>query len=675
MVSIFGLGLNDFNFDDFDLDGNRIINLANPVNDTDAANKQYVDQQISGGGANSVSKTGDTMTGNLLVNFTTADSIRTLGCNNITPGKLFKFLLGDLSNRIEYNFTQPIGIYSASGMNLYKSNTKLVGIGDGVSNETSFYTGILMNAKKISDLANPTVNSDAATKLYVDNRALLPTTKYTFPSATNNSGGYSWTDFIVINPGITESEFNSLPSGLYACFTSYIPPTRIGILPFNVKGYLTCYSYQNGGGGVFNKRYTWCSVTNNSSEIFVASITENVWNSWVIQTPVLTSGVNSMAANLNMFGNKIIDLNEPTDAADAATKNYVDDRAYLFVDRFPPVDMTSLIDPSPFVVTTDDNTASGWLAFAHLDSQDWLCSSPNGAWVQITADFRFVLKRIVIRGSFSGRTGTIATWELYGSNDGGANFVTLATQSSPGSGILTLATIRTILIPNNTLAFRSYRFRCINGTGSVGINYIGLFNGINNFDIYGENIMRGNINMNGRKVINLITPDSSTDAANKGYVDGVLKKNLVGYIPILDTNISRTGFFATANNSINGYAPFGAFNCLNGDGFNGSWITNVLPCWLQIQCPEPVLIWRIALKARFISGRNMTAWNVQGSNNGTTFTTLLTSTTALLGSASVPSFFDISTTIAYQYYRVNITNVVSNPDWGLQLMQIFVYSQ
>ena len=148
------------------------------------------------------------------------------------------------------------------------------------------------------------MNSDAVNKLYVDNRALLPATKFTFPLASDNLGGYAWTDYVSIPPEISESEFVSLPSGFYACNTSYLPSTIIGILPVCIKGYLTCYSYPN-GGGVFNKRYTWCSVANNSSEIFVASIFESTWNPWVIQTPLLTSGVNSMTSNLNMITNRI----------------------------------------------------------------------------------------------------------------------------------------------------------------------------------------------------------------------------------------------------------------------------------------------------------------------------------------------------------------------------------
>ena len=163
--------------------------MANPVNDTDVANKQYVKMGVSC--SDDSLKVGDTITRDLLVNFNGTDSTRTLGCNNITGGRLFRLLFGDLNNRLEHPFTQSMGLYTANGLSVFKNNSKIIGIADGVANETSFYSEILMNNRKISDLAEPVVNSDAVTKLYVDSRSLLPTTKYTFPSATDNTGEYA----------------------------------------------------------------------------------------------------------------------------------------------------------------------------------------------------------------------------------------------------------------------------------------------------------------------------------------------------------------------------------------------------------------------------------------------------------------------------------------------------
>ena len=130
----------------------------------------------------------------------------------------------------------------------------------------------------MSDLAEPVVNSDAETKLYVDIRALLPTIQYTSPSATTNIGGYAWADFISIPSGISEAQFVALPLWFYACYILYSPSTVLGILPPSAKGYLTCSAYQNELSGVYNKRYTWCSNAFYTLVVHVASITESTWN-------------------------------------------------------------------------------------------------------------------------------------------------------------------------------------------------------------------------------------------------------------------------------------------------------------------------------------------------------------------------------------------------------------
>lgn len=192
------------------------------------------------------------------------------------------------------------------------------------SNTNNIVEDLDMKNNAIKNVKNPVNNQEVATKHYVDlNKVLPPKTQFTLLSATNNEGGYAWVDFMSIPPRLTEEHFNTLPAGLYACYTAYLPPSRVGILPI-IKGYLTCYAYQNGGHSVYNKRYTWCSNASNTSIIYVSSITENVWNTWVMQTPLLTSGANAMNENINMGSHRIVNLAAPLDAADAVTKAYVD---------------------------------------------------------------------------------------------------------------------------------------------------------------------------------------------------------------------------------------------------------------------------------------------------------------------------------------------------------------
>jgi hypothetical protein len=180
--------------------------------------------------------------------------------------------------------------------------------------------------------------------------------------------------------------------------------------------------------------------------------------------------------------------------------------------------------------------------------------------------------------------------------------------------------------------------------------------------------------VNNNFIKDLRNPEALQDAATKSYVDN--KKSYSAYIPILESNNSRLGFSASASAaSTIRHQPYGAFNNLNADGSNGCWVSPATTGWLQIKCPEQVKIWRIALKARSGShGRDITAWNLSASNDGTAFTMLLTSTTALLGSATSPTFINVLTAEAFQYYRLNITANAGSNDIGVQVFQLYVYS-
>src|SRR5688572_1116979 len=75
----------------------KIVNSAAPTADNHLANKKYVDERDS----TKVTKTGDTMMGNLLLNFG-GDRTRTMGCRDVRGNKQFVLLLGSTTNKIQY---------------------------------------------------------------------------------------------------------------------------------------------------------------------------------------------------------------------------------------------------------------------------------------------------------------------------------------------------------------------------------------------------------------------------------------------------------------------------------------------------------------------------------------------------------------------------------------------
>ena len=183
----------------------------------------------------------------------------------------------------------------------------------------------------------------------------------------------------------------------------------------------------------------------------------------------------------------------------------------------------------------------------------------------------------------------------------------------------------------------------------------------------GTSVLTGNLNMGGNSIEGLSNPTEDNHITTKKYVDKSRKKCLVGYIPNLEANNSITGFVASASASSAGHEAYRAFNNLvSGDpwfaGVDGAPTTS-----LVIKCPEPVIIWRLALKVRM----DLAMWDLFGSNDGTRFASLLSSSATLPVGAS-PTFFNISTTTAYRYYKLTMVE----DDWvmnGLEVMKLYVY--
>ena len=78
----------------------------------------------------------------------------------------------------------------------------------------------------------------------------------------------------------------------------------------------------------------------------------------------------------------------------------------------------------------------------------------------------------------------------------------------------------------------------------------------------------------------------------------------------------------------------------------------------------------MALKTRSITGRNITSWSISASDDGI-YETIITSTSASLGTTTAPTFFKINTSAAYQYYKFNILESVGAPGVNIQHMQLY----
>ncbi len=85
----------------------KITNVATPTTDNDAVNKKYVDDTVSTGQGNKVSRSGDTMTGPLIVNaLTTLSQLTVSGTVNLNQGAKFSGIL-DMGNNKIVNLATP----------------------------------------------------------------------------------------------------------------------------------------------------------------------------------------------------------------------------------------------------------------------------------------------------------------------------------------------------------------------------------------------------------------------------------------------------------------------------------------------------------------------------------------------------------------------------------------
>jgi hypothetical protein len=188
-------------------------------------------------------------------------------------------------------------------------------------------------------------------------------------------------------------------------------------------------------------------------------------------------------------------------------------------------------------------------------------------------------------------------------------------------------------------------------------------------------ILDTNIAMNSKLIKYLSDPVDAQDAATKNYVDSIPVPVLGydGHIPPLADNSGQTGFTVTASSYYGaGNMPYYAFDSQISRGSDWAARNQGVGAWLQIQCPSAVRIWKIKIKGRVGNTQCMTSWSLTASNDGSAFTTLLTSTTRLHGGGTQEFPVSIPTGVSYSIYRITALGVDAGTiDTGLHYVQIY----
>ena len=112
-----------------------------------------------------------------------------------------------------------------------------------------------------------------------------------------------------------------------------------------------------------------------------------------------------------------------------------------------------------------------------------------------------------------------------------------------------------------------------------------------------------------------------------------------------------TAVTANSDNPPNETAP----KLADGD-VNTKWLTFTTTGWAQYQLSSPVAVQRYQVAAANDSpGRDPQDWQLQGSNNGTDWTTVDTQTGQNFAARFAVNTYDFTNSTAYSYYRINIT--------------------
>ena len=138
-----------------------------------------------------------------------------------------------------------------------------------------------------------------------------------------------------------------------------------------------------------------------------------------------------------------------------------------------------------------------------------------------------------------------------------------------------------------------------------------------------------------------------------------------GFPPYAGTNIATTGT-ASASSSFGGgaggsYDPAGLIDGLFATTGNDEWASNTgLPQWAAIDLGSVQHIYRYAVRTGFGWGSFTSTWEFQGSDDGSSWTTIETRSSVSLSGDWVRTEYTLTAPVQYRHYRINVTSSTIN---------------
>ncbi len=180
-------------------------------------------------------------------------------------------------------------------------------------------------------------------------------------------------------------------------------------------------------------------------------------------------------------------------------------------------------------------------------------------------------------------------------------------------------------------------------------------------------VAEGNLGITSPSTGTLAFKSISGAGGSSGSSGSLLSMDLIALWP-------SSASTATASESFSTTKPTHAF--IAAEGTNG-WLTNgtALPQWLRLQFPNAVICTSYALFPWYVDnypGRAPKTWTFEGSNDGSSWTTLDTQTNYTAWASSTErTAFSFSNSTAYSYYRINISANQGNTYTGIGRMWLF----
>src|SRR6266853_33757 len=345
------------------------------------------------------------------------------------------------------------------------------------------------------------------------------------------------------------------------------------------------------------------------------------------------ASADKMLVNLDMNTHNIINVTDPINTQDAATKNYVDNNTGRQLIGLFPV-LTSNTD-SGWTASASSEFNTSFAAYKVTANSDWATlGSTTNFWVQIKIPSTMAAQepfRINVKGRPSFTVEQMTSWRFDCSNDG-TTYTTVLTQATTIVGTSTTY----YNVDAGGVSYKYFRMFALTGSG--------INPGLNQFQVYvmtdkkylrldGTNSMRSNLNMNSNKINNLSLPNSTNSAATRSYVDNLTakKKQVTGLFPQLwSTNTPVNGWTASASSELS--SSFLAYNVTL---TNGEWATNNVTANFYVTITMPSSLpgvepYGFSVKGRTSADMQLSNWRFQAATSaGGTATFLYQTATRL----------------------------------------------